>query len=153
MKRIRRKLSDEQLKKFEDAGKKIGTKIKLENKVKKCNSYIEKHRKIALPLIVIGATVILAFNLIISSLFQSPKVTSYKGAISSPISLPEENLSQGYQEILEQNNLITDSIQTLLEKENLTKEDSLYISWGITYLDNLHKQINEYGQENQSQAN
>lgn len=153
MKRLRRKLTDEQIHRFEDAGNRFGNKLKISDKVIKLNSFIEGHRKVALPLIVVIAAAIMTINFIISTHVESTSKRNYKNAIKTPTTTKNTYLSQSIQELHDDNILIADSIQLLLDKENLTQEDTLYINRSLTYLNNLHKLIQDNGQENQPQAN
>lgn len=139
-KKLRRTLSDKEIAFFARLGERIGGSYRLDIAIRKTNDFLVKNRKIAMPLIMVVATLLFAFGFWWDS----------NRAVASP-NVPEDlivatdtlkNYDNLIREQQEEIRNVIDSVDYLLERGDLTTEDSLYIAWGITYLNNI-KELQE----------
>ena len=64
-KRLRKKLSEQQLSSIENLGETVGKRAKLDRFINKANEYLLKHRRVALPLIVLGTASMLVVGVLL----------------------------------------------------------------------------------------
>lgn len=135
---FRRSLNDKEISYFGRLGERLGNACRLDKAVQYSNVYIRKHRRIALPLIVVGTIGLFAVGFWLDTRkgWCTPN-------IPDELILPRDTF-QGYDRLIieQQNELkeLIDSVQYLIDRGNLSAEDSLYIVWGITYLNNIEEQ-------------
>lgn len=137
--RFRRTLDNQRLSDIEDMGEKFAQTVKLADRASKCNAYIGKHRTIILPLIVLLSAGMLALGFSLDRARYNASVIE-----SVPPSIPTQSndntpIIQEYSLMIEDGISIADSIQTLLDRGELSPEDSLYIINGVQYLDNINQ--------------
>lgn len=129
------KLSSDQISKAEKLGEMIGGRKRLINLIQSSNGYLQKHIKIALPLVVLLTLGVVVYTFIkMSSTQVGNKVNIIRPDIEH---LQLDSATIKYNQQVQDIAVIQDSIQRLLLRGNLSFEDSLYISWGLTFLDNI----------------
>lgn len=137
-KRFRRSLSDKEISYFGRLGERLGNACRIDEIVQHTNAYIRKHRRIVLPLIVVGAIGMIAIGFWIDN-----RNGLFTPNIPNELVAPRDTF-QGYDELImeQQNELeeLIDSVEYLINRGNLSAEDSMYIAWGITYLNNIEGQ-------------
>lgn len=130
----RKKLSDAQLQKAEAYGEKVGTLLSRYNPVRKANIYAARHRLWVLPAIVMAT-----FTFTLVGLFLQPLdyETSNYDTLMINSSRDTVDLRSAFSDLDAEVQLRADSIETLLQKDYLTPEDSLYISSSYAYIETI----------------
>lgn len=130
----RKKLSDAQLQKAEEYGEKVGTFLSRYNPVRKANIYTARHRLWVLPAIVMAT-----FTFTLVGLFLQPPdyENSNYDALMIKSSKDTVDLRSAFSDLDAEVQLRADSIETLLQKDHLSPEDSLYISSSYAYIETI----------------
>lgn len=126
----RKKLTEEQLSNVEHLGEKVGRVLFKRNFIDNANDYVTKHRFVALPIIVL-----VALCVTISGFFIGSKDYFYNPAPELPLS--PQNDVPAYDGLLDEYRTRVDSVQYLLERGNLTLEDSVYVATSLEYINNI----------------
>lgn len=137
----RKRLSEEQLKKAESYGEKVGTFLNRNNPVRKANAYIARHRLWVLPGIVLLA---LTFTLV-GLFWRTPNYEvddEYKGMMM-PAKTDTADLSRAISDMATDAQVRLDSVQSILQKDTLTHEDSLYVVSTLVYIEALNESIHQ----------
>lgn len=134
-------LRPSQLSSIEKLGEKVGANKKLNRIIFRCNQYISKNRMVALPLIFLATLL-----MVIASFFVVRPLKN--NVLPTPEELPViyNSTSKEYQQLIQEGITISDSIKYLLDRGQLTYEDSVYIGWGVTYINNI-KNLTEQNEE------
>lgn len=139
----KKKLDEVQINKFGILGSRLGDKLVKSRTLKK--AYIATSRfGNRYPAVIVGVAMLLAILSTGLSLFRvvqspsRPQITEGLLPSSLPINSPYDDsihmVKQGIEEEITKANAISDSIQTLLKKPTLSREDSLYIITQGEYL-------------------
>lgn len=141
LKRLRHKLTEKQLSSIESLGETVGKRAKFDRFVTRVNEYLLKHRRVALPLIVLGTAAMLVAGALLDKARYNKTVFEVTNAPSAtPIDNP---VTEKYNEMLLEVIEISDSIQYLLQRGNLSHEDSVYIASGMTYIETINEMKNK----------
>lgn len=134
---LRKKLSEQQLSSIENLGETVGKRAKLDGVINKANEYLLKHRRVALPLIVLGTASMLVVGVLLDKARYDEEVFQVTEA---PKSVSTDNpITEEYNKMVLEAIEISDSIQYLFERGNLSHEDSVYIASGMTYIENINQ--------------
>lgn len=130
----RKKLSEVQLQKAEAYGEKVGTFLSRDNPVRKANIYAARHRLWVLPAIVMAT-----FTFTLVGLFLQPldyEISNYDTLMINS-SRDTVDLRSAFGDLDAEVQLRADSIESLLRKDHLSPEDSLYISSSYVYIETI----------------
>lgn len=146
--RKKRSFYPSQLEAIEQLGEKVGHNRKLNKVIIKANDFIGNNRKVVLPTIVLFTAAIVLLGIL------STRQPHYDGTSLQEVKLlpSKGDLSNNFQEIIYDGINVSDSIKFLLDRGNLSYEDSLYITWGMMYINNITKATEQHEKEIQSQA-
>lgn len=138
--RKKRSLYPSQLEAIEQLGEKVGSNRKLNRVITKVNSFISNNRKVALPAIVLCTATIVIIGML------ATRQPHYDGTSLQEVNLlpSSSKISNNFQEIIHDQIIVSDSIKFLLERGNLSYEDSVYIAWGMMYINNINNATKQY---------
>ena len=122
-------LSEEQLEKCFKAGEKVGSKLKLAERVNSINEYGNKNPRRIFLFIFIGliAAFSIGFLIPVPRPQPQPEAESVIPMVSPSANDGVEKFKTEMERIYGELELLTDTLGKALEKPNKTKEDSLFI--------------------------
>lgn len=137
-------ISREQAEKFFSLGERFSQKIKLPERIDAINKYGQEKPQMAFFFLFL--IIIASFGL--GFLYPSPMYIdeSVPNAVNSPTSINLGNQEAAFKkevlDIYSEIQLITDSIETIMGKQFLTKEDSIFLNNKFLRLEQLDKVLN-----------